>query len=102
VRCITPQCLVAFHTGYDVDAGGWDDVQALCDRFDLPVPDDYQRFRDHPPPRARPFEAQGAAPAGAACGCVQRESGGAVAESGVATGQLSVGHKHADPDESTI
>lgn len=45
VRCITPQWLVAFRTGYEVDADDWADVRALCDRFDIPIPDDYQRFR---------------------------------------------------------
>jgi lincosamide nucleotidyltransferase A/C/D/E len=45
VRCVAPQWLVAFHTGYKVDADDWADIQALCDRFDLPVPDGYERFR---------------------------------------------------------
>ncbi|SHK62087.1 DNA-binding transcriptional regulator, FadR family [Pseudonocardia thermophila] len=45
VRCIAPQWLVQFHTGYRVDVDDWHDVAALCDRFDLPVPPDYARFR---------------------------------------------------------
>jgi lincosamide nucleotidyltransferase A/C/D/E len=45
VRCISPEWLVAFHTGYEVGADDWADVQALCERFNLPIPDDYQRFR---------------------------------------------------------
>jgi lincosamide nucleotidyltransferase A/C/D/E len=45
VRCIAPPSLVAFHTGYDVDADDWADVRALCERFGLPIPDGYQRFR---------------------------------------------------------
>ena len=44
--------VVTFHTGYEVDAGDWADVQALCERFDLPIPDDYQRFLNHPLSRA--------------------------------------------------
>jgi hypothetical protein len=35
---------VRFHTGYQVDADGWADVSALCERFGIPVPDDYRRF----------------------------------------------------------
>ena len=45
VRCLTPHALVAFHTGYELDADDWADVRALCERFDIPIPDDYQRFR---------------------------------------------------------
>jgi hypothetical protein len=45
VACITPESLVAFHTGYDVDATDWADVSALCERFGIPVPDQYVRFR---------------------------------------------------------
>lgn len=45
VRCISPQWLVQFHTGYRVDADDWHDVAALCTRFDLPIPPDYAGFR---------------------------------------------------------
>jgi lincosamide nucleotidyltransferase A/C/D/E len=44
VACITPEWLVRFHTGYTVDATDWADVSALCERFGLPVPPEYQRF----------------------------------------------------------
>jgi lincosamide nucleotidyltransferase A/C/D/E len=44
VRCLTPQALVAFHAGYELDAEDWADVRALCERFDIPIPDVYQRF----------------------------------------------------------
>jgi len=44
VRCISPKWLVAFHTGYAVDANDWADVSALCGRFDIPIPDDYLPF----------------------------------------------------------
>lgn len=46
VRCLTPECLVAFHTGYDVDDDDWADVSALCERFRIPVPDDYSHYVD--------------------------------------------------------
>ncbi|MFB9525740.1 nucleotidyltransferase domain-containing protein [Nonomuraea roseola] len=45
VACISPEWLVRFHTGYAVDAEDWADVSALCERFGIPIPDDYQRFR---------------------------------------------------------
>jgi lincosamide nucleotidyltransferase A/C/D/E len=45
VRCIAPRWLVAYRTGYEVDADDWADVHALCERFDIPIPDDYRRFR---------------------------------------------------------
>jgi lincosamide nucleotidyltransferase A/C/D/E len=44
VRCISPECLVAFHTGYLADENDWADVRALCDRFGIPVPEDYRNF----------------------------------------------------------
>jgi hypothetical protein len=34
----TPEWLVRFHTGYQVDATDWADVAALCERFSIPVP----------------------------------------------------------------
>jgi lincosamide nucleotidyltransferase A/C/D/E len=44
VACISPEWLVRFHTGYEVDEDDWADVSALCARFGIPLPDDYQRF----------------------------------------------------------
>jgi len=44
VRCISPEWLVKFHTGYEVDENDFRDVQALCERFGIPLPDEYQRF----------------------------------------------------------
>lgn len=45
VARVSPECLVAFHTGYRVDATDWHDVSALCERFGLPVPNDHLPFR---------------------------------------------------------
>ncbi|MBB6346954.1 nucleotidyltransferase domain-containing protein [Nonomuraea muscovyensis] len=45
VACVSPEWLVRFHTGYAVDADDWADVSALCERFGIPVPDDYRRFQ---------------------------------------------------------
>jgi lincosamide nucleotidyltransferase A/C/D/E len=48
VRCISPEWLVRFHTGYAVDDDDWADVSALCRRFDLPVPPDFARWTRQP------------------------------------------------------
>ena len=45
VDCVSPEWLVKFHTGYTVDADDWADVSALCARFDLPIPADYEPYR---------------------------------------------------------
>lgn len=44
VRCISPVWLVKFHTGYELDENDFRDVQALCERFGLLLPDEYARF----------------------------------------------------------
>lgn len=44
VRCITPEWLVKFHTGYAVDENDYRDVKALCRHFGLPIPDEYRAF----------------------------------------------------------
>jgi lincosamide nucleotidyltransferase A/C/D/E len=43
VRCISPEWLVKFHTGYDLDENDFRDVRALCERFGIPLPDEYQK-----------------------------------------------------------
>jgi lincosamide nucleotidyltransferase A/C/D/E len=45
VRCISPEWLVKFHTGYELDDNDWHDVRLLCERFHIAVPDEYLRFR---------------------------------------------------------
>ena len=44
VRCITPDRMVQFHTGYEVDDDDYRDVLALCTKFGLAVPADYHKF----------------------------------------------------------
>jgi lincosamide nucleotidyltransferase A/C/D/E len=44
VKCITPEWLVRFHTGYDVNETDWADVSALCQRFSIPIPEDFAKF----------------------------------------------------------
>ena len=45
VRCIDAATLVRYHTGYEVDADDWHDVRLLCERFELSIPAEYERFR---------------------------------------------------------
>lgn len=42
VRCIAPEHAIAFHDAYEGDADDRADVRALCARFDLPLPQQYQ------------------------------------------------------------
>jgi lincosamide nucleotidyltransferase A/C/D/E len=44
IRCVTPAAQVRFHTGYFADAKDWADVSALCERFGIAVPPDYDTF----------------------------------------------------------
>ena len=44
VRCIDPAWLVRFHTGYEVDDRDRHDVQLLCERFGLQLPDQFRTF----------------------------------------------------------
>lgn len=46
VRATSPECLVLFHTGYEVDADDWHDVRLLCERFSLEIPEDYRKFME--------------------------------------------------------
>lgn len=43
VKCIEPGHLVRFHTGYPLRDSDWHDVTALCDRFGIELPAEYQR-----------------------------------------------------------
>lgn len=44
VRCITPEWLVKFHSGYPLDENDYRDVQALCRHFGFPLPEEFHRF----------------------------------------------------------
>ncbi len=46
VRCVPPEWLVQFHTGYEVDRTDWQDVRLLCRKFNLEIPDIYGSFRN--------------------------------------------------------
>jgi lincosamide nucleotidyltransferase A/C/D/E len=43
VKCITAEWMVRFHTGYELDEDDYQDVAALCQRFDIALPAEYER-----------------------------------------------------------
>jgi lincosamide nucleotidyltransferase A/C/D/E len=45
VRCIDLENMVKFHTGYSLDENDYHDVKALCQRFGIPMPVEYQPFQ---------------------------------------------------------
>lgn len=44
VRCIAPEWMVKFHTGYELDANDYRDVRALCQLFGIEMPSEYGKF----------------------------------------------------------
>jgi lincosamide nucleotidyltransferase A/C/D/E len=44
VRCITPERMVEFHTAYVGDDDDYRDVLALCQKFQLPIPEQYANW----------------------------------------------------------
>jgi lincosamide nucleotidyltransferase A/C/D/E len=52
VACMPPEWLVRWHTGYELDADDLADVSALCDQFDIPLPDEYVALRASSSPPA--------------------------------------------------
>jgi lincosamide nucleotidyltransferase A/C/D/E len=44
VKCISPEWLVKFHTGYKLDENDYRDVKALCQRFGITMPSEYDKF----------------------------------------------------------
>jgi lincosamide nucleotidyltransferase A/C/D/E len=46
VRCITPQWLVKFHTGYAFDQNDYNDVRLLCQRFNIEMPTEYMAYEE--------------------------------------------------------
>jgi lincosamide nucleotidyltransferase A/C/D/E len=45
VRCIDLENMVKFHTGYTLDENDYHDVKALCQRFGIPLPVEYEAFK---------------------------------------------------------
>lgn len=44
VNCITPDWLVKFHTGYELDENDYHDVKLLCKKFGIEIPEEYDEF----------------------------------------------------------
>ena len=44
LRCITPEWLIRFHTGYELDENDYHDVLALCQRFGFALPREFENF----------------------------------------------------------
>jgi lincosamide nucleotidyltransferase A/C/D/E len=44
VKCISAEWMVKFHSGYALDENDYHDVSALCERFTIPLPAEYERF----------------------------------------------------------
>lgn len=44
VKCISPEWMVKFHTGYKLDENDYRDVTLLCRRFGIKMPSDYDEF----------------------------------------------------------
>ncbi len=44
VRCITPEWMVKFHSGYKLDEGDYHDVKVLCQHFGYEIPAEYAEF----------------------------------------------------------
>src|SRR6266566_878284 len=44
VKCITAEWMVKFHSGYELDENDYRDVSALCERFGIALPAEYERF----------------------------------------------------------
>lgn len=44
VKCISPEWMVKFHSGYELDKDDYHDVSALCEQFGIALPAEYERF----------------------------------------------------------
>ncbi len=44
VKCISAEWMVKFHSGYELDENDYCDVSALCERFGIALPAEYERF----------------------------------------------------------
>ncbi|MFH1636618.1 MAG: nucleotidyltransferase family protein [Chloroflexota bacterium] len=44
VKCISPEWMVKFHTGYELDENDYHDVKLLCQTFGIKLPEEYDEF----------------------------------------------------------
>ena len=49
VRCITPEWMVKFHSGYTLDENDYHDVKALCQHFGFAIPSGFEIFYKQDP-----------------------------------------------------
>lgn len=45
VKCLTAEYQVESHTGYEIDEKDYKDVAALCEKFNIPLPEEYGKFK---------------------------------------------------------
>ena len=45
VRCVSAEWTVKFHSGYELKEKDFQDVAAICERFGIPLPEEYARFQ---------------------------------------------------------
>ena len=44
VKCIPPEWAVKFHTGYPLDENDFHDTKAICEKFNIALPHEYEKF----------------------------------------------------------
>ncbi|HEY0221039.1 MAG TPA: aminoglycoside nucleotidyltransferase [Candidatus Paceibacterota bacterium] len=45
VRCISPEYVVKFHSGYELKEKDFQDVSAICKKFGIDLPEEYHKFQ---------------------------------------------------------
>ena len=45
VRCISPEWMVKFHSGYELKEKDFRDVSALCEKFGIELPESFAKFK---------------------------------------------------------
>ncbi|OGE35276.1 tRNA nucleotidyltransferase [Candidatus Daviesbacteria bacterium RIFCSPLOWO2_02_FULL_40_8] len=45
VNCISAEDMVKFHSGYELNEKDYKDISALCEKFGIPLPEEYKKFR---------------------------------------------------------
>jgi len=46
VKCISPEWTIKFHSGYELKEKDYKDVSALCEKFGIGLPGEYERFQE--------------------------------------------------------
>jgi lincosamide nucleotidyltransferase A/C/D/E len=46
VKCMSPEWMVKFHTGYNLDENDYHDVKVLCQRLGIKMPSEYEEFEE--------------------------------------------------------